>query len=117
MRDKVRAAHPVKAELFDVKHSPGGMVDVEFAVQFLVLAHDEQFPTLCGNIGNIGLLLEAQRVGLLPGEIGSDAARAYRLLRQIQHRARLDEQPAQSDSSAAQAARRSVQALWTCVFD
>ena len=116
MRDKVRAAHPVKAELFDVKHSPGGMVDVEFAVQFLVLAHDEQFPTLCGNIGNIGLLLEAQRVGLLPGEIGSDAARAYRLLRQIQHRARLDEQPAQSDSSAAQAARRSVQALWTCVF-
>jgi glutamate-ammonia-ligase adenylyltransferase len=31
MRDKVRAAHPVKAGRFDVKHSPGGMVDVEFA--------------------------------------------------------------------------------------
>ena len=34
MRDKMRAAHPVKPDLFDVKHSAGGMVDVEFAVQF-----------------------------------------------------------------------------------
>ncbi len=32
MRDKVRAARPVKSDQFDVKHSPGGMVDVEFAV-------------------------------------------------------------------------------------
>ena len=32
-------AHPVKAgDQFDVKHSPGGMVDAEFAVQFLVLS-------------------------------------------------------------------------------
>ena len=31
MRDKVRAAHPVRsADVFDIKHSAGGMVDVEF---------------------------------------------------------------------------------------
>src|SRR5690606_40347757 len=33
MREKVRAAHPVKPERFDLKHSAGGMVDAEFAVQ------------------------------------------------------------------------------------
>ena len=33
MREKVRAAHPVKAGRFDLKHSAGGMIDVEFAVQ------------------------------------------------------------------------------------
>ena len=37
MRNKVRQAHPVKPDRFDVKHSKGGMVDAEFAVQFLVL--------------------------------------------------------------------------------
>ena len=36
MREKVRAARPVRAGLFDVKHSAGGMMDVEFAVQYLV---------------------------------------------------------------------------------
>ncbi|MDP0971142.1 hypothetical protein Q6294_29815, partial [Klebsiella pneumoniae] len=35
MRERVRGAHPVRGGLFDVKHSPGGMVDVEFAVQYL----------------------------------------------------------------------------------
>jgi hypothetical protein len=38
MRNKVRAAHRVDPDMFDVKHSPGGMVDVEFVVQFLVLS-------------------------------------------------------------------------------
>jgi [glutamine synthetase] adenylyltransferase / [glutamine synthetase]-adenylyl-L-tyrosine phosphorylase len=39
MRERVRQGHPVKADHFDVKHSPGGMVDAEFAVQYLVLLH------------------------------------------------------------------------------
>ena len=40
MRAKVRMAHmPVSdGKLFEVKHSPGGMVDIEFAVQYLVLS-------------------------------------------------------------------------------
>ena len=39
MREKVRVAHPIKGGRFDVKHSAGGMMDAEFAVQYLVLAH------------------------------------------------------------------------------
>jgi glutamate-ammonia-ligase adenylyltransferase len=35
----------VKADRFDVKHSPGGMVDAEFAVQFLVLSRREIIPS------------------------------------------------------------------------
>ena len=37
MRERVRGAHPVHPEQFDVKHSRGGMVDAEFAMQFLML--------------------------------------------------------------------------------
>ena len=95
MRDKLRAARPVKAGLFDVKHSVGGMVDVEFAVQYLVLAHAQAHPALLGNVGNIALLQHAEHAGLLPAGVGQAAADAYRTLRRVQHRARLDEQPTQ----------------------
>ena len=66
MRDKVRAARPVKAGRFDVKHSAGGMMDVEFAVQYLVLAHGAAHPELLDNVGNIALLQRAEACGLLP---------------------------------------------------
>ena len=39
MREKLHAAHPNTSGLFDVKHDRGGMIDIEFAVQYLVLAH------------------------------------------------------------------------------
>ena len=42
----VAAAHVVRGEAFDVKHSPGGMVDAEFAVQFLVLSQSAAHPAL-----------------------------------------------------------------------
>ena len=116
MRAKVSAAHPFKAERFDVKHSHGGMVDVEFAVQYLVLSASAQHSALTGNIGNIGLLAQAEGVGLLPQGVGQAAAKAYRALRQIQHRARLDEQAPQSDSPAAIEARAAVTTLWSAVF-
>ena len=116
MRAKLRAARPVKAGLFDVKHSPGGMVDVEFALQFLVLAHAGAHPGLCDNLGNIALLQRAEEVGLLPAGVGHAAADAYRELRRAQHRARLDEQPTQFDPALLAAERDAVLALWQAVF-
>jgi glutamate-ammonia-ligase adenylyltransferase len=116
MRDKVRAAHPVKPDRFDVKHSPGGMVDAEFAVQYLVLAKSAQHTGLTENIGNIGLLMRLEDVGLLPAGVGQASATAYRALRQIQHRARLDEASTQSSSPAAEVARLAVTQLWEFVF-
>ena len=67
MREKVRAAHPVKADRFDIKHSPGGMMDVEFAVQALVLGHGAARPELLDDVGNIALLRRAEAAGLLAG--------------------------------------------------
>ena len=116
MRDKMRTAHPVKPDWFDVKHSAGGMVDVEFAVQFLVLAHASQHPTLLANVGNIALLLSAEQVGLLPAGVGQAAGSAYRELRRVQHRARLDEQPTQVPVGELTQACAAIQVLWRTVF-
>src|SRR5690606_4678166 len=90
MREKVRAAHPVKPGCFDLKHSAGGMVDAEFTVQFLVLSQSCSHPELRSNVGNIALLQRAEVAGLLPAGVGQAAAAAYRELRRAQHRARLN---------------------------
>ncbi len=116
MRDKVRAAHPVKGGQFDVKQSPGGMMDVEFAVQFLVLSQAASHPELIANLGNIALLERAQNCSLLQGGIGHAAADAYRELRRMQHQARLNEEPTQVAASRVQAERDAVLALWRAVF-
>jgi glutamate-ammonia-ligase adenylyltransferase len=116
MRDKVRQAHPVRAGRFDVKHSAGGMMDVEFAVQLLVLTHAAAHPGLRDNVGNIALLQRAEAAGLLPAGVGVAAADAYRELRRAQHLARLDEQPTQVAPDALQAPRAAVAALWQAVF-
>lgn len=116
MREKVRTARPVKADRFDVKHSPGGMVDAEFAVQFLVLSEARTHRELIPNVGNIALLIRAEEAGLLPAGIGRNAASAYRELRRVQHRARLNEEPTQVPMSALAAEREAMLALWKAVF-
>ena len=117
MRDKVRAAHPVRsADVFDIKHSAGGMVDVEFVVQFLVLAHACSHPQLVDNMGNIALLERAEQAGLLPAGLGQAAASAYRELRRVQHRARLNEEPTQLPLSELVAQREAVLRLWQQVL-
>ena len=116
MREKMRNAHPIRDGLFDVKHSPGGMVDAEFVTQYLVLAHTARHPGLEPNLGNIALLRRAEDAGLLPAGVGQAAADAYRALRRVQHRARLDEQPTQVAPDTLAAERLAIQQLWHTVF-
>ncbi len=116
MRQRVMQAHRIPVERFDVKHSGGGMVDVEFAVQYLVLSQAATHPTLLLNSGNIALLHTAQSEGLLPASVGDDAANAYRQLRSAQHLARLDEQTPQIDPTRLQNEQSAVKALWKAVF-
>lgn len=101
---------------FDIKHDRGGMVDAEFAVQYLVLAHARAHPALRGNLGNITLLHHAQEAGLLPEGVGSAAAAAYRHLRRVQHTARLNESHEAANALTLAPQRQAIEALWQAVF-
>ena len=116
MRARVRGAHPVHPEQFDVKHSIGGMVDAEFAMQFLVLSQSAAHPELADNVGNIALMVRAEKAGLVPPGVGTAAADAYRDLRRIQHRARLNEEPTQVLPETLATERNAVIAFWEAVF-
>jgi glutamate-ammonia-ligase adenylyltransferase len=116
MRERVRSAHKVPAGLFDVKHSVGGMMDVEFVVQYLVLLHSACNPELRPNLGNISLLRRAESAGLLPEGMGETTANAYRALRRVQHLARLNEALTQVPETALLEEQQTVRTLWKTVL-
>ena len=119
MRERMREAHATGPEAFDLKHSRGGMIDIEFVVQYLVLSHSHRHPELMDNVGNIALLQRAEAVGLLPPGVGQRASEAYRELRRLQHRARLDEASTTFEGealAAIKAHRDAGVALWQHVF-
>ena len=117
MRRRMLAGHANPTALFDLKHDAGGMVDVEFAVQYLVLAHAHDHGALTRNAGNIALLGVAGELGLVPASIAAGAADAYREYRRLQHTIRLTGAPHARVDPALHAGRRAaVAALWTHVF-
>jgi glutamate-ammonia-ligase adenylyltransferase len=94
MRQKMFDAHgAVTPGQFDIKQDPGGIIDVEFIVQYLILAHAHQYPDLTNNLGNIALLGMAAQHGLIPEDLASAVQTAYREYRRLQHINRLNDDP------------------------
>ena len=116
MRERMADGHPNKTDLFDLKHDKGGLVDVEFMVQYLVLGYAHEHPSLCGNLGNIALLHMAGELGLIPTEQASTVADTYREYRRLQHGLRLNNQASRVDREQVAEAAAGVQALWQTVF-
>ena len=117
MRRRMHAGHPNATPLFDLKHDEGGMVDIEFAVQYLVLANAHAHAGLTRNAGNIALLRMAGELGLVPAALAGEVADAYRAYRRQQHAVRLTGAAhARVDSDPHAARREAVKALWQRLF-
>ncbi|WP_449252241.1 bifunctional [glutamate--ammonia ligase]-adenylyl-L-tyrosine phosphorylase/[glutamate--ammonia-ligase] adenylyltransferase [Chitinimonas lacunae] len=116
MRERMLVTHPALEH--DVKHRRGGLVDVEFIVQYLVLAHAYALPALLDNSGNIALLGVAADAGLIPKNLSVEAQEAYRHLRELQHAERLEGAPPDATKLAAiEPYCEAVRSLWHLVFD
>jgi glutamate-ammonia-ligase adenylyltransferase len=117
MRDKISAGHPNRTEKFDLKHDRGGMVDVEFVTQYLVLSQAAAHPVLLDNLGNIALLGIAAREGLIDAKVAAGAADAYRTLRRVQHQMRLQgQEKARVEPETLAGEREAVRRLWDAAF-
>ncbi|MDD5296092.1 MAG: bifunctional [glutamate--ammonia ligase]-adenylyl-L-tyrosine phosphorylase/[glutamate--ammonia-ligase] adenylyltransferase [Rhodocyclaceae bacterium] len=117
MRQKMYDAHGNKSARFDLKHDRGGLIDVEFAVQYLILAHACHHPELTRNLGNIALLGIAGKLGLVPEPLAREVADAYREFRHLQHNLRLnDAHYARVPPEEVAEERKAVLELWRRVF-
>lgn len=117
MRAKMHDAHPNRSGLFDLKHDAGGMIDIEFIVQYLVLAHAAAHPSMTGDIGNIALLKLAGSCGLIDPELANTVADAYRHFRKLQHQIRLKgADKARVAPATVAPLRTAVEQLWQSVM-
>ena len=92
MRDKM-AAEKVNhdAAQADVKHDPGGIVDIEFMVQYWVLRWAHDHPALTRHTDNIQLLEALKAEGLLEPARAELLVEAYRRYLSVEHRLKLME--------------------------
>jgi glutamate-ammonia-ligase adenylyltransferase len=117
MRKKLHDAHPNRSNMFDLKHDAGGMIDIEFIVQLLVLGHAAQYPQLTADIGNIALLRLCGELGLIDKTLGGDVADAYRVYRRLQHQIRLQgEERARVECERVAIEAERVKQLWAIIF-
>ncbi|MFA5488193.1 MAG: bifunctional [glutamate--ammonia ligase]-adenylyl-L-tyrosine phosphorylase/[glutamate--ammonia-ligase] adenylyltransferase [Candidimonas sp.] len=117
MREKIRAGHPNRSADFDLKHDSGGMVDIEFITQYLVLSQARNHPALLGNLGNIALLGLAAQHGLIPTNLARQVGDAYRGLRKRQHALRLQgAEKARVPPDQMREEREAVRELWNIVL-
>lgn len=114
MREKMFPTHPPRDN--DVKYARGGVVDVEFIVQYLILSQSGLCPALLENYGNIALLRMAAEHGLIDAESAHQSRKAYRFFRKRQHDKKLrDAEKAEADD-AMLAHYQAVKNLWQAVF-
>ena len=117
MREKMHDNHGGKSAQFDLKHDHGGLIDVEFIVQYLVLGYAHAHKALTGNLGNIALLKIAGELNLIPSSLAETVRNAYRDYRRLQHELRLNSEPARVDPASVAERVKAVRELWQLVFD
>ena len=105
-----------KAGSFDIKQDRGGIADVEFLIDYWVLASSAEYPELVEFPDNIRQLEALERAGLVPAERCRGLKEAYLALRQRVHELALDEGgrvvPAQEFADV----RELVSGVWHEVF-
>ncbi|MBV8046549.1 MAG: bifunctional [glutamate--ammonia ligase]-adenylyl-L-tyrosine phosphorylase/[glutamate--ammonia-ligase] adenylyltransferase [Paludibacterium sp.] len=114
MRKRMLETHP--ADPADVKHARGGLVDIEFIIQYLILAHAGTLPALTANTGTIALLAVAAEAELIPADLAEAARQTYRYCRRLQHAARLNEARRCEVTAELEEHYRQAQALWHYLF-
>ncbi|SFT92093.1 bifunctional [glutamate--ammonia ligase]-adenylyl-L-tyrosine phosphorylase/[glutamate--ammonia-ligase] adenylyltransferase [Halomonas saccharevitans] len=97
---------------FDLKHDPGGMVDIEFLCQFAVLSMGRETPDLLVYSDNMRILETLEATGRLSADECRRLREAYLACRTAAHRAALTGEPARGRNADFQAHRDAVIALW-----
>ncbi len=113
MRERMRKhLDQTRNSWFDLKQGHGGIADIEFMVQYLVLRWAARYPALADWTDNIRLLETLTRLDLLPGTATEDLTDAYKALRAAYHRSALQEQPTRVPDDQLVGPREQVRTWW-----
>ncbi|WP_448218822.1 bifunctional [glutamate--ammonia ligase]-adenylyl-L-tyrosine phosphorylase/[glutamate--ammonia-ligase] adenylyltransferase [Endozoicomonas sp. 2B-B] len=98
--------------LFNLKHDRGGIVDIEFLMQYAVLAHAHAHPEIAQFPDNIRISESLEKVGYLTASEGKGLREAYKVLRKAAHLKALQNEPSFVEIPLVEPFTRQVEALW-----
>jgi glutamate-ammonia-ligase adenylyltransferase len=117
MREKMRAhMEKRRSGQWDIKQGNGGLTDLEFTVQYLVLANVHHHPALADWPDQWRQVEALVDVGLLPAEEAGAMIAAYRTLRAGLHARALDQVEGLADETAYQAERKVIDTVYRRVL-
>ena len=97
---------------FHLKHDEGGIIDIEFIVQYGVLAYAHQYPQLLIHTDNIHILDSLQASGLMANADAESLRHAYQVFRALEHRLILQNQTGQVACATLLEERQQVRRIW-----
>ncbi len=117
MRRRMRQELAVrKPGLFDLKQGEGGLVDIEFIVQYLVLRHAHGHPELTDETATLALLRRLAALGLLDEDAATTLENALLAYREEMNRLALRETPAVVETGRFAREREAVSRIWEKVM-
>ncbi|MDP2643859.1 MAG: bifunctional [glutamate--ammonia ligase]-adenylyl-L-tyrosine phosphorylase/[glutamate--ammonia-ligase] adenylyltransferase [Desulfobacterales bacterium] len=117
MRQRLREESAGSApEVFDLKQDPGGIIDIEFLVQYLVLLNACQEKRLVRWTDNVRQLQSLAECGILDRETAAFLTDAYLAYRSASHRLSLQEKPARVSEKEFRDLRGKIIRIWSAHF-
>ena len=117
MRNKMLSANEKKSgDEFNIKKDKGGVIDIEFIVQFLVLSYSEENPQICEHTDNVRILDACAELGLLKPQEAEELKQIYLTYRKHLHQLSLNLLPEIVDAKVFAKERDLVQNYWTSLL-
>jgi glutamate-ammonia-ligase adenylyltransferase len=118
MRERMRKelSNP-DPKLFDLKQDTGGIVDIEFLVQYLVLLRSCEYKELLKWTDIVRLLETLKETGIISDQIAHILKFAYLTYRSSVHQFSLQEKPAKAPEAKFRGMRESVGQIWKDIME
>jgi glutamate-ammonia-ligase adenylyltransferase len=117
MREHLLPADTSAAGTFHLKQGIGGIVDIEFMVQYAVLAWSNTYPQLGTWPDNIRILEALARAGLFSEAESQSLIEAYISYRSVAHQQALQQQPGVVDGAEFTSERLAVSSKWAQLLE
>ena len=116
MRNRLQEEHGSKTVGFDLKNSPGGIMDIEFLIQYLILLHAHQHPVVLSYTDIVRQIHMLYNENILDEKAAYTLRKAYLVFRAMAHRLSLQERPAVVRVKRLEGLRKAVLYYWTRTF-
>jgi glutamate-ammonia-ligase adenylyltransferase len=118
MRARMRSARSAQKESgqFDIKNDVGGIIDIEFLVQYLILLHAHTHPPLVQWTDVVRQLNSLALTGVIGDRAAHMLKQAYLVFRYMVHRRSLQRKPATIEADRLTEHRRRVKKVWEKYF-